>query len=135
MKTIYSPHCSPNDATAICKNNATRSKPTPQEIQQRIYCENLEEQKQKNMPPCSPGKNDITHNDVAPDQNKIDPSVTAVVASIKAGTPFIVFIDDGAEVRLSASKISQPAVLGILVKFVHQLTVQDNVRADHEQTL
>jgi hypothetical protein len=95
----------------------TKKELTPQELQQQIYAKNL-----KNKISDATA---VEHNAKACTNEEVDPSITAVVEAIKAGKPFVVLLDDGKQVTLSSSQLSQPAILGLFVKFIYQLTTQD----------
>lgn len=97
---------------------------TPQEMQQKIHTENLRNQLNNNRkvnPPWKP----LGAPKLVPEPVEIDPSIVAIVAAIEAGAPFAILLDDGKEVTLHAAKMMQPTILGLLVKFVHQLTTQE----------
>jgi len=114
-----------SDPTAI-------KEPTPQELQQKIHSENLKNQIINNKAgydttPKLPFEKASVLPKLAPELTEIEAGTLAVVAAIEAGTPFIVFLDDGKQVTLSSSKLSQPAILGLLVKFALKIATNEEM--------
>ena len=139
-KVPLGPYNSPNDVTALRNTTSEQSalahaeanermkeslkEPTPQEIQRKIHTENLRNQLNNNRkakPPWKP----LDAPKLVPDPTETDPSIVAIVAAIEAGAPFVILLDDGKQVTLHASKLSQMAILGLMVKFVYQLKTQE----------
>lgn len=107
------------------KMEPTTKEPTPQELQQKIYSENLRDQLNNNRLKGIIDKPNKMQPELVSVRAEIEPSIAAIVASIESGAAFVILLDNGKEVTLHASKLSQPAILGLMVKFAHQLTTQE----------
>jgi len=120
-------------AEGSSKLEPTTKEPTPQELQQKIHSENLRNQLNNSLQAAkkrNPCFKPLGAPKLVPEPTEIDPSIAAIVAAIESGAAFVILLDDGVQVTLHASKLSQPAILGLLVKFAHQLTTQEIVPKD-----
>jgi len=95
---------------------------TPQELQQKFYSENLKANKKVNPPGEALGAPKLN-----PGETAAEPGIAPIVAAIEAGFPFVILLDNGKQVALHASKLSQPAILGLMIKFAYQLLSQETL--------